>query len=61
MITTWTHQEGDKYLVTGIDREGKRFYLLYNYWHVAKAINVWKGSRWLIRDGKRVLIQRIYN
>jgi hypothetical protein len=57
----WTHLDGDQYAVTGIDREGKKFSLLYPDWQTAQSINVWRGTKWLIRDGKRYVIQRIYN
>jgi hypothetical protein len=26
-----------------------------------RGINVWRGSKWLLRDGRRWLIQRITN
>lgn len=55
----WNHKEGDKYLVTGVDRSGKRFRLCYTNWVMAQGINLWTGCRWLIRDGKRYLINRV--
>lgn len=57
----WTHQRGDSYLVTGVDRLGRRFRMGASNWVQASGINVWQGSRWLIRDGHRYLIQRVYN
>jgi hypothetical protein len=55
----WTHQEGDKYLVTGKDRFNKRFRLVYDRWVMAQGINLWSGRRWLVRDGKRYLINKV--
>ena len=57
----WTHQEGDIYLVTGVTRDGKRFRRMYASWFFADGINLWKGSKWLIRDNKRYLLNRIHN
>lgn len=58
---TWTHQTGDAYLVTGTDRDNKKFRMEFKDWPQAQGINVWRGTKWLIRDGKRYIIQRIYN
>lgn len=57
----WKHQIDDQYCVTGVDRRGKRFRLTFNNWFAARCINVWRGSKWLVRNGKRTLICRIYN
>ena len=59
--TWWVNAPGDKYLVTGVDTAGKRFKKTFDNWFSAKAINVYRGSRWLLRGGRRWLIQRIYN
>lgn len=53
--------EGDTFAVTGIDRWGKRFCIKTKSHIFAMGINVWRGSRWLVRDGKRKLISRVYN
>lgn len=55
---TWFHTAGDRYQVTGIDRNSRRFVKTYDNWFWARAINMWHGSRWLLRDGKRILISR---
>jgi hypothetical protein len=55
----WDQKEGYKYLVTGVDRNGKRFRLCYTNWVMAQGINLWSGRRWLVRDGKRYLINKI--
>jgi hypothetical protein len=57
----WGHLASDRYLVTGLRRDGKRFKLETASWDHARGINVWQGSQWLLRDGKRFLIQRISN
>ena len=57
----WSEEDGDCYHVTGIDRNGRRFKLVCTSWFHAKGINVWQGSKWLVRDGRRYLIQRISN
>jgi hypothetical protein len=53
--------QGDVYHVTGVDREGKRFKIVTKDWNYAANINLWRGSRWLVRAGKRWLINRVYN
>lgn len=59
---SWVHRDSDKYVVTGVLRSGHRFGpLVYSGWTQANAINLWRGSRWLLRDGKRYLISRVYN
>ena len=55
----WDHKEGDKYLVTGTDRSGKRFRLCYSSWIMAQGINLWSGSKWIVRNNKRHLISRV--
>ena len=53
-----------KYAVTGIDRSGKRFSLLYSGkggYRTAMGINLFKGSVWEIYKGKRKLIKRVFN
>lgn len=59
--SAWSSMPGDRYLVIGKDREGKRFRLEYTTWPQARCINVWNGNKWLVRGGKRFLIQRIVN
>jgi hypothetical protein len=57
----WTPAPGDLYLVTGKTRAGKRFRFQTPIWAVAQAINVWRGTKWLVRDNKRFIIQTIAN
>jgi len=58
---SWIQKEGDTYKATGIDRGGKRFAIRSSTWAYINGINVWQGSKWLIRDGKKFLIQKVTN
>lgn len=59
---SWQHTLGDMYEVTGTLRDGRRFRpLRYSEWVHARGINLWRGSKWLVRDGKRHLIQSVAN
>lgn len=58
---SWVRMPGDRYEVTGVDREGKRFKVSYKSWMQAKGINVYRGTRWLRRGKKRVVIERVFN
>lgn len=57
----WTQKSGDKYVVTGVAVNGERFRLVFDTWIQAKQINVYRGTRWLLRDGRKHKIQSIYN
>jgi hypothetical protein len=56
----WQEKPGDTYLVTDIDCDGKRF-RRSGGWRWISCINVWRGSFWLVRDGRRFLIRRVFN
>jgi hypothetical protein len=58
---TWDNLPGDRYLVTGIDRAGKRFRIDTASFQHANGINVWHGTKWLLRDGKRWKLWDVYN
>ncbi len=60
-IVHWMQERGDKYVVTGTDRHGKRFRITTNNWPHAKGINLWRGTKWLVREGKRHMITRVFN
>jgi hypothetical protein len=50
------------YVVTGVDRRGKRFRLTYKLSGWAFGINLWKGSVWEVsEDGSRKLLKRVHN
>jgi len=54
-------REQDTYEVTGVDRSGKRFKHIYGSEFHAMGINLWRGSVWRVRNGKRTLIDRVSN
>lgn len=56
---SWSSMQGDKYHVTGVDQDGKRFKLVYDKWAWAAGVNLWRGSKWLVRGGRRWLIERV--
>ena len=58
---TWIPQEGDRYLATGVDRDGRRFRIEHSNWRFIDAINVWQGNKWLLRGNKRYRIQSVFN
>ena len=58
---SWTHQPDDSYVGTGVTRAGKRFRFTTTKWPLASAINVYRGTYWLIRAGRRHKIQSRYN
>lgn len=60
-MISWTHRHSDLYVVTGILTNGKRFALTTRFWSHASGINLYRGSKWLYRGGKRKLIIRVYN
>ena len=50
------------YLVTGIDKRGKRFRLQYSCKKTALSINLWQGNVWQVDDlGKRKRIKAVIN
>ncbi|MHA2377527.1 MAG: hypothetical protein ACXAB9_15345 [Candidatus Thorarchaeota archaeon] len=49
------------YHVTGVDVRGKRFKIVTGNYHHAMGINLWRGSVWEVRAGKRKLMKRTYN
>lgn len=57
----WTHQPGDFYLVTGHTRSGKRFRFQTDKWPVASALNIYRGTKWLVRANRRFRILSIHN
>mgnify|MGYP003109119744 CR=1 len=57
----WCQEKGDSYRVTGVDRNGKRFAINCSSWSYARMINVWRGSKWLVRKGKKFRICEVWN
>ncbi len=58
---SWSSRPGDSFLITGKDRNGKRFRIESISWRYTVGINLWRGTKWLIRDGKRFKISTVYN
>lgn len=55
-------KENDRFVVTGILRNGKRFKSMqYKDPFYALAINLWRGHVWLVRDNKRTCIKSVWN
>jgi hypothetical protein len=54
-----TELSTEKYVITGILTNGKRFKPIHTT--TPQHYNIWNGSIWQIIDGKRKLIKRIYN
>jgi hypothetical protein len=58
----WEAMPGDRYEITGTDRDGRRFTLgPYERWQHARCYNIWRGTFWLVRGGKRHAIMRVTN
>jgi len=55
------HQVGDKYHVTGVTVNGRRFKSAHSNPMMALSINLFRGSVWQVRGGRRKLIKRVYN
>ena len=60
MMMYFEHHKEYSYEVTGVDRAGKRFKIVTSNPIHAFGINVWKGTLWLVREGKRTMIQRYH-
>jgi len=56
-------QEGDKFVVTGLLYNSTKHFksMVFDCWEQARCINLWRGSRWILRNGKRILIETVYN
>jgi hypothetical protein len=57
----WDHKEGDVYIATGITVDGKKFKMESKSWWYINGINLYRGTKWLKRDGKKYKIQAVYN
>lgn len=51
------------YVVTGVTVNGKRFKRTFGAdgYRWAMMINLWRGSVWEEKDGKRKLLKRVWN
>mgnify|MGYP003637360261 CR=1 FL=1 len=53
--------ESGRYIVTGLDARGKRFSIhTDNYMH-AMGYNLYRGTVWELKNGKRKRIKSVYN
>lgn len=59
--TQWNHLPTDKYMATGVDRNNKRFKIVSDSYDYIRGLNLWRGTKWLIRNGKRHRIQSVTN
>jgi hypothetical protein len=59
--THWINLPGDTYLATGTTPHNRRVRVSNPSWQHVRGINLWRGAKWLVRGGKRHLIQRIFN
>jgi hypothetical protein len=60
-LFAWEPRPTDYYEITGVDRSGKRFLIRTKDWFYASGINVWRGTKWLVRDGRRQRITKVTN
>lgn len=58
---SWDSMQGDCYLATGVTRDGKRFRTSSADYRFIRCINLWRGTKWLVRNGKRYKLQSVYN
>lgn len=57
----WTHLKSDYYVVTGTTRDGKRFRTASVEWKWIAGINLWRGTKWLVRNGKQHKLVSVVN
>jgi len=57
----WDSMQGDRFLATGVDRYGKRFRTSSVDFKYIRCINLWRGTKWLVRNGKRYKLYSVYN
>jgi hypothetical protein len=56
-IAAWTHEDGDIYIATGVDRNGRRLRAISSpSWAYIARANLWRGTYWCLdaRTHKRV-------
>lgn len=56
----WTHRGGDTYKATGTDRSGRRFRITGPWSHI-RHINLWRGTKWLVRGGRSYRLVTVTN
>ncbi len=55
----WNERAGDQYVITGVEKSGKRFRVTSSSWGYIKSVNACHGTRWLMRNGKKWKIQSV--
>lgn len=62
MVIVMNNFNCNEFHVTGRNRNGKRFKLVYSSLYMAMSINLYRGSVYaILDDGKRKLLKRVYN
>lgn len=56
-----TTKKGVTYLITGIDRNGKKFKIKTSNAIQAMGINLHREKIWMIKNGKRTLLESVWN
>jgi len=52
----------NKFHVTGVTTDGKRFKIVTSDVRYARGINLWRGTKWGVReDGTRKKLVEVYN
>jgi hypothetical protein len=61
--TEYTTDQFKHYVITGTDRNNRRFRMQYESWFMARNINLWRGRVYgvLKTTGKRVLLKTVLN
>jgi hypothetical protein len=58
---SWEHRQGDYYLVTGITADRQRFRRVCLRWEYAEGVNVFRGTKWLVRNGNKHRLYDVIN
>jgi len=53
--------EPSGYIVTGVDTSNKRFSMHFHNRIHAMSFNLYRGTVWEVKDGKRTCIKRVWN
>lgn len=57
----WNHLPTDQYMATGVDRNNKRVKIVSDNYDYIRGLNLWRGTKWLVRNGKRHRIETVFN
>lgn len=53
---SWFHDGNTTYLVTGVTVDGKRFNQTHSNWAQANGVNLYRGSKWIMREKDKYTI-----